>query len=160
VAGVDEQIERVRRLDSAVQVLRHGRFGLYGPLIRERFLAGLPGGVTPVGYRVLRFVEVSSPPPPTLSDVAAVLLVDRARAVRVVDRLVADGLVERVRDDVDQRVRRVALTGKARRHLGEAAARRAELLGAVLDGWPAEDLERLTGLLDRLNDSVVRHLPG
>lgn len=150
--------ERVRKLDAAVQVLRHGRFGLYGPLVRERFLGGLPGAVTPIGYRVLRFLEVSSPPPPTVSDVAAVLLVDRARAVRVVDRLVADGLVARVPDDVDRRVRRVALTDAARGHLAAAAARRAELLGAAMADWSDEDLERLTAYLDRLNDSVVRHM--
>lgn len=150
--------ERVRRLDAAVQILRHGRFGLYGPLVRERFLGGLHGAVTPVEYRVLRFVEVSSPPPPTVSDVAAVLLVDRARAVRVVDRLIADGLVTRVLDDVDRRVRRVALTDVARDRLAAAATRRSELLGAALADWSDEDLERLTAYLDRLNDSVVRHL--
>jgi DNA-binding MarR family transcriptional regulator len=150
--------ERVRRLDAAVQFLRHGRFGLYGPLIRDRFLDGLPGEVTPVEYRVLRFVEVSSPPPPTVSDVAAVLLVDRARAVRVVDRLVADGLVTRVPDDVDRRVRRVALTDAALDHLATAATRRSELLGAAVADWSDEDLERLTAYLDRLNDSVVRHI--
>jgi DNA-binding MarR family transcriptional regulator len=107
---------------------------------------------------VLRFVEVSSPPPPTVSDVAAVLLVDRARAVRVVDRLVADGLVTRVPDDVDRRVRRVALTDAALDHLATAATRRSELLGAAVADWSDEDLERLTAYLDRLNDSVVRHI--
>ena len=151
-------VERVRRLDAAVQFLRHGRFGLYGPLIRERFLGGLPGVVTPVGYRVLRFVEVSSPPPPTVSDVASVLLVDQARAVRIVDRLVADGLVTRVPDGLDRRVRRVTLTGTGRDHLAAAETRRLDLLGAALADWSDEDLERLTGYLDRLNDSVVRHL--
>jgi DNA-binding MarR family transcriptional regulator len=156
---VDEHAGQVSRLDSAVQVLRHGRFGLYGPLLRERFLGGLPDIVSPVGYRVLRFVEVSSPPPPTLSDIAALLLVDRARAVRVVDRLVEDGLVQRVADDVDRRVRRVALTEAARRHLAEATARRRRMLGAALSDWAPEDLEKLTAYLDRLNDSVVRHLP-
>jgi DNA-binding MarR family transcriptional regulator len=156
---MDENAELVSRLDSAVQVLRHGRFGLYGPLVRERFLHGLPGIVSPVGYRVLRFVEVSTPPPPTVSDIAALLLVDRARAVRVVDRLVRDGLVERVADDLDKRVRRVALTEAARLHLADAADRRRRMLGDALTGWAPEDLERFTGYLDRLNDSVVRHLP-
>lgn len=159
LACVDEQTELVRRLDSAMQVLRHGRYGLYGPLIRERLLGRLPEVVTPIGYRVLRFIEVTSPPPPTLSDVASVLLVDRARAVRVVDQLVAAGLVERVRDDVDRRVRRIGLTETARRHLAEAAGQRTGFLGRALADWPAEDLERLTALLDRLNDSVVRQLP-
>ncbi|GAA4634022.1 hypothetical protein GCM10023196_073920 [Actinoallomurus vinaceus] len=156
---MDERAELVRRLDSAVQVLRHGRFGLYGPVIRDRFLGGLPAAVTPTGYRVLRFIEVSSPPPPSVSDVAAALLVDRARAVRVVDRLAADGLVARVRDELDRRIRRVALTEDGRRHLRLAAARRSELLGEALSDWSGPDLEQLAAYLERLNDSVVRNLP-
>ncbi|GAB3987443.1 hypothetical protein GCM10029978_106270 [Actinoallomurus acanthiterrae] len=149
----------MRRLDSAVQVLRHGRFGLYGPVIRDRFLGGLPGDVTPTGYRVLRFIEVSSPPPPSVSDVAAVLLVDRARAVRVVDRLAEDGLVARVSDELDRRIRRVALTEDGHRHLRLAGARRAELLGETLSDWSGADLEHLAAYLERLNDSVACHLP-
>ncbi|WP_433180518.1 MarR family transcriptional regulator [Actinoallomurus sp. CA-150999] len=156
---MDERAELVRRLDSAVQVLRHGRFGLYGPVIRDRFLGGLPDDVSPTGYRVLRFIEVSSPPPPSVSDVAAMLLVDRARAVRVVDRLAADGLVARVRDDLDRRIRRVALTEDGHRHLRLAGARRAELLGEALSDWSGGDLEHLAAYLEQLNDSVVRHLP-
>ncbi|MGH3382530.1 MAG: hypothetical protein ACRDP6_48165 [Actinoallomurus sp.] len=63
-------------------------------------------------------------------------------------------------DEQIERVRRLDVAVQVLRHLAEAAARRAELLGAALAGWPAEDLERLIGYLDRLNDSVVRHLPG
>ncbi|MFI1093743.1 hypothetical protein [Streptomyces sp. NPDC020917] len=83
--------EAVRTLDAALRTLRHGRFGMYGPWVRERFLSGLPVTVTATGYRVLRFVEASTPPPPTVSDIADLLLTDRARAVRVVDGLAGVG---------------------------------------------------------------------
>ncbi|MEU6548801.1 MarR family transcriptional regulator [Streptomyces sp. NPDC046915] len=156
---MDERAESVQGLDHAMQELRHGRFGLYGPWVRERFLAGLPGSLSPTAYRVLRFIEASSPPPPSLSDIAALLLVDRARAARVVDRLVADRLVTRVRDEVDQRIRRVELTEAGRHHLGMASARRSQLLGEALADWSDEDLRSLTAGIRRLNDSVVRHLP-
>ncbi|MEV6172589.1 MarR family transcriptional regulator [Streptomyces sp. NPDC051954] len=149
----------VRGLDHAMQELRHGRYGFYGPLVRERFLDRLPGSVSPTAYRVLRFVEAGSPPPPQLSDIAALLLVDRARATRVVDQLVEDGLVVRVRDEVDQRIRRVALTDAGRRHLAMASARRSHLLGEALADWSDEDLRTLAACLTRLNDSVARHLP-
>lgn len=138
--------------------LRHSRFGLYGPLVRERFLNALPKDVTPTGYRVLRFIEASSPPPPSLSDVAALLLVDRPRAVRVVDQLTASGLVTRSRDAVDQRIRRIQLTDAGRHHLDMAAARRTRLLGAALSEWSDEDIEQLTAYLIELNDSVVGQL--
>ncbi|MCG0287319.1 MarR family winged helix-turn-helix transcriptional regulator [Streptomyces sp. PSAA01] len=115
--------------------------------------------VTPTGYRVLRFVEASSPPGPAVSDIAALLLTDRARAVRVVDRLTVAGLVTRVRDTVDRRVRRVELTDAGRRHIEPAAARRTRLLGEAVADWPEGDLARLTEFLERLNASVARHLP-
>ncbi|MFE4252603.1 MarR family winged helix-turn-helix transcriptional regulator [Streptomyces sp. NPDC056910] len=150
----------VHNLDAAMRQLRHGRFGVYGPFVRERVLDGLFGEeITPTAYRVLRFVEASTPPAPTLSDIAALLLTDRARAVRVVDRLSADGLVTRVHDTVDRRVRRVALTDTARGHLALATARRSRLLGEAVSDWPDEDVELLASLLIRLNDSVARHLP-
>jgi len=155
---VDERANTVRGLDSALQELRHGRYGLYGPLVRERFLDGLPGRVTATGYRVLRFIEASSPPPPALSDIATLLLTDRARAVRVVDGLAADDLVVRVQDPVDRRIRRVRLSEAGRRHLAQAAAHRLGLLAAALSDWSDEDLEGLTAYVDRLNDTVVRRL--
>ncbi|WP_344592602.1 MarR family winged helix-turn-helix transcriptional regulator [Streptomyces violaceusniger] len=156
---MSDRDEELRGLDAVLRELRHARYGLYGPLVRERFLGGLPEGVTPTGYRVLRFVEASTPPPPTVSDIAALLLSDRARAVRVVDRLAAAGLVTRVRDTVDRRIRRVALTDTGRRHVALAAARRTRLLGEAIADWPDEDLARLTDYLERLNASVARHLP-
>ncbi|WPB95332.1 MarR family winged helix-turn-helix transcriptional regulator [Streptomyces malaysiensis] len=157
---MNDRDEELRGLDAVLRELRHARYGLYGPLVRERFLDGLPAEVTPTGYRVLRFVEASSPPPPTVSDIAALLLSDRARAVRVVDRLTAAGLVTRVRDTVDRRIRRVDLTDAGRRHIALAAARRTRLLGEATADWPDEDLARLTDFLERLNASVARHLPG
>ncbi|MER8156677.1 MarR family winged helix-turn-helix transcriptional regulator [Streptomyces sp. NPDC094472] len=107
---MNDRDEELRGLDAVLREPRHSRSGLYGPLVRERFLGGLPADVTPTGYRVVCFVEASSPPGPAGSDIAALLLSDRARAVRVVDRLTAAGLVTRVRDTVDRRLRRVELT--------------------------------------------------
>lgn len=150
--------DAVRTLDAALRTLRHGRFGMYGPWVRERFLAGLPTTVTATGYRVLRFVEASTPPPPTVSDIADLLLTDRARAVRVVDGLAEDGLVTRVHDTVDRRVRRVALTGGGRSLLDAATAARTRRLAAAVAGWPAQDLTDLAALLTRLNDSVLREV--
>lgn len=156
---MNDRDEELRGLDAVLRELRHARFGLYGPLVRERFLGGLPGDVTPTGYRVLRFVEASSPPGPAVSDIAALLLTDRARAVRVVDRLTAAGLVTRVRDTVDRRIRRVELTDAGRHRVALAAERRTRLLGEAVADWPDEDLVRLTEFLERLNASVARHLP-
>ncbi|MGW3956324.1 MarR family winged helix-turn-helix transcriptional regulator [Streptomyces sp. NPDC004752] len=154
---MNDRADAVRGLDCALRELRHGRLGLYGPVLRERFLSGLSGEVTATGYRVLRFVEASSPPPPTLSDIADLLLTDRARAVRVVDRLVEQDLVHRVRDAVDRRTRRVELTDTGRHFLAQATAHRSRLLAAALLDWSDEDLERLSHYIGRLNETVARH---
>ncbi len=84
---------------------------------------------------------------------AALLLSDRARAVRVVDRPAAAGLVTRVRDTVERRIRRVALTGTGRRHVALAAARRTRLLGeaiAKLAGRGPRPADGLPGAAQRL----------
>lgn len=155
-----ERAETVRGLDAVLRHLRHDRYGLYGTLVRERFLTGLAREVTPTAYRVLRFIEASTPPPPSVTDIADLLMTDRPRAVRVVDQLTDAGLVARERDAVDHRIRRVSLTDSGRQLLAEATARRVQLLEEALAGWPDEDLAHLTRLLGRLNDCAVRHVCG
>lgn len=156
---MDAQPDGVDRLDDALLILRHGQFGLYGPVVRETFFSGLPHGVSPTEYRVLRFIEASTPPPPTMSDIAALLLVDRARAARVVDKLAGRGLARRTPDALDRRTRRVELTTSARDHLAAATARRRQLLGQALADWSSHDLQTLATILERLNDAIARHAP-
>ena len=72
---------------------------------------------------------------------------------RMLDQLEARGLIARRRSDTDRRVVHLTLTDA-----GRAAAERlipsiARMWEAVLAGFPAEDLELLTALLQRL---VVR----
>ncbi|MFD5124089.1 MarR family winged helix-turn-helix transcriptional regulator [Streptomyces sp. NPDC058385] len=156
---MNERTDLIQELDAALRQMRHGRFGLYGPWIRERFLAGLEGDISPTAYRVLRFVEASSPPPPTMSDIAALLLVDRARAARIIDQLAADDLVTRIQDSVDQRLRRVEITEAGHQFLTTAASLRSRFLATTTADWPDTDMELLIALLGRLNESVTQHLP-
>lgn len=53
-----------------------------------------------------------------LSDLSEYLLIDKSSTTRLVDRLSALGLVERIADASDRRVQRIVLTRQGREHLG------------------------------------------
>lgn len=81
--------------------------------------------------------------PPSVSDLAAHLLVRHHSAVELVDRAVDAGLVRRVHDAGDQRVVHVALTAKGEHRL---------------DALTAAHLEELSRIGSRLG-ALWRHLP-
>jgi DNA-binding MarR family transcriptional regulator len=63
--------------------------------------------------------------------------------------------VERVTDPVDGRAQLVRVTGAGRLLLGELRQRASERLAQRLAGWSDEDLDALTALLRRLEESVA-----
>ncbi|MET1155662.1 MarR family transcriptional regulator [Arthrobacter sp.] len=66
----------------------------------------------------------------------------------LVDRLDRSGHVNRTRSDTDRRKVYLELTDKARATGGAMFAPLARNIGQVLDGYPAEDRQRLAGFLD------------
>jgi len=154
-AGAAEHLER------ALATLRHSRYGYYGAALRDQLLHALPdevGEVSRLHYRVLRFVEADTAGTATVSHVAEVLLCDRARASRVVRRLVDAGLLELRTPPHDARQRRLRLAPAGRRLLAEAAAARHAHLLAVLREWDEQDVGTLARLLERLGEDAGRHL--
>jgi DNA-binding MarR family transcriptional regulator len=86
-----------------------------------------------------------------MSDLADRLLLSRSGATRLVDRLVADGLVERVMCESDRRGQWASLTDAGYRRLRDASP--THLRGIArhfLDRFDANELARLGTLLDRL----------
>ena len=84
-----------------------------------------------------------------MSELADRLLLSRSGVTRLVDRLVADGLVERVMCDDDHRGQWAALTDAGLRRLREAAP--IHLRGVAthfLDRLSADELARLERMLD------------
>ncbi|WP_298816792.1 MarR family winged helix-turn-helix transcriptional regulator [Chloroflexus sp.] len=81
-----------------------------------------------------------------LSDLSEHLLIDKSSTTRLIDRLTALGLVERVADPSDRRVQRIMLTPQGRAHLNTVQAAHNESLArrwAVLDNAERELLTRL-----------------
>jgi len=74
-----------------------------------------------------------------------------ATASRTVDALVATGLVERLEDADDRRAVRIAVTPEGRRLIDRRRAELAKALERGLRDLPADDRDRLVGLLERLN---------
>lgn len=144
----------LRQLDTAVEELRHATYGLFGPHLRVRFLERLGWEWSPVHYRVLRVVEGTDPLRPTVGDVGAALMVDKARASRLVGQLREAGLVSHAMGRLDRRRREVELTSAGRQVLSEARQIRLEFVGEALHDWDAADVEALAALIGRFNASI------
>lgn len=114
--------------DADYTALLHFRTGL------RRFLhwsavQAKDAGLTPSQHQLLLAVRGhDGDGDPTIGDVAGQLLLRHHSAVELVDRAVAGGLVERLRDDDDQRVVHLRLTTEGARALASLTAQhRAEL---------------------------------
>jgi DNA-binding MarR family transcriptional regulator len=99
-------------------------------------------GLTPAQHQLLLAVRGHGTSP-SIRDVADHLLLRHHSAVELVDRAVAGGLLERLADDADQRVVRLALT--------TTGAAKVEALAAA-------HLEELSRLRNRI-DTLWNHLP-
>ena len=71
------------------------------------------------------------------------LRLSHSRAVRVVDRLEADGLARRRPDPADRRVARIELTAAGRRAADRVVSARASALDDVLSGLTADERRAL-----------------
>jgi DNA-binding MarR family transcriptional regulator len=75
----------------------------------------------------------------------------------IVDRLIADGLVARVRNTSDRRVVEVTLTPEGERRLAQVTAARYEQTNHALSGFSDSDLATLEQLLGQFLEAVQHH---
>jgi DNA-binding MarR family transcriptional regulator len=85
-----------------------------------------------------------------MSDLAASLHVDPSTVTRTLQRMELNGLATRAGTPDDGRVVTVHLTDEGRRVHAAVAARRSEMLQAVLGTFAPDELDQLASLLDRL----------
>jgi DNA-binding MarR family transcriptional regulator len=74
---------------------------------------------------------------------------------RMVDRMIAAGLVQRVPCPTDRRVHFAGLTGQGRAKLDEAAKVHAANLRQAFAGFSADDLRRFDDFLDQLRTARI-----
>jgi DNA-binding MarR family transcriptional regulator len=92
---------------------------------------------------------------PSIDRLRQVLGLTSSGTVRLVDRLVAAGLVERV-SGVDGRATHVTLTAPGRRAARRVSAARAGVLSGALAALSAAEQRTLTGLVSRLLVGLMR----
>ena len=90
----------------------------------------------------------------TMSSLAGRLRVNRSTATRAVDRLVADGLVERFASPDDGRVVLVLITAEGRRRHAAIDKRRSRAMRQILSEFSQEERTQLADLLERLVSSI------
>ena len=106
----------------------------------------LPGG--PRGYQVLRSAAAEAPS--TQLTIAQQLGVDRTVMTYLLDDLEREGLIERLADPNDRRVRRIAATPKGRARLAELSERLSEAERQALAGLGEEEQVTLRTMVNRL----------
>lgn len=112
-----------------------------------------PAGLSPAVATALGTIWREGPITP--SRLAAVERVTPPTVTRLVDKLEARGLVERIADPSDGRVCRVAVTDAGAAEIESIRARRTEWLTQRLGELPAADVRRLRAVTE-----VLEHLVG
>lgn len=85
----------------------------------------------------------------TVSELAQMMMVAPPTASRMIDNLCSRGLLERHKDEADQRVTRVGLTAAGERILDEIGERQVSLFLEMFRGEDERELKALVRLLDR-----------
>lgn len=91
--------------------------------------------------------------------ISEILEMSEASAGRLVDRLCADGLLERREREDDRRARAVYLTPAAEPLLSRGSELARENFDRLFKGLDKSDLEGLQGSLNVIYDNVARHSP-
>jgi DNA-binding MarR family transcriptional regulator len=140
--------EHVRQL--GLEVIRLNRSG---HSMRAALLAGGAEGVESAAYALL--VPLVKDGPQRTSDLAAAACVDPSTVSRQVAELVGHGLVERQADPGDGRATLLVATEEGHLAFTALQRRREQAFELLVGDWPAADVEALTTLLHRLNESFV-----
>lgn len=104
---------------------------------------------------IAALATVGSHGPITLGDLAAREQVAPPTITKVVEKLMANGLVTRSADTSDRRISRVAITAKGARQLQTYRTRRTEWLADRLRGLDTDERERLAAAVDVLEKLIA-----
>lgn len=94
-----------------------------------------------------------------MSEVSGVLKVSNGNVTGIVDRLVAEGVVERVPVEGDRRATLVRLTPQGRNDFEDLAEEHEIWVNALMSGLNAGEIDAAAGLLDRLTAGMNERGP-
>ena len=107
--------------------------------------------ITPQQFNILRILRGSFPAPLSTLQIRERMLEKMSDTSRIVDRLIAKGLVKKVTCKNDRRLVDVIITDKCKKMLERLDARQDEIDG-VLGNLSEKDANILSDLLDKLRD--------
>lgn len=143
MSGADPRQDAVRGLEGAFSELLVG--------VRRVFAeaaATVAPGMLPGTFKVLSVIERHGST--TVSGLAERLDADKGQVSRSVSELEDLGLVSRVADESDGRIKLITVTPEGQARLAAARARYEGLLTEVVADWPVDDIERVSLLLRAL----------
>ena len=117
----------------------------------------LPIGVSPPQVLALAAIKLSSEPM-TPGRLAALLAQETQSLTGLVDRMEAQGLVQRIRDLPDRRTIRLALTVAGEAKLAEVLPRNEQIAEQVFAGLHARRLAELTRILEEMRSMVLQRV--
>ncbi|HEX7844569.1 MAG TPA: MarR family transcriptional regulator [Chitinophagaceae bacterium] len=107
--------------------------------------------ITPQQFNILRILRGSFPKPLSTLQIRERMLEKMSDTSRIVDRLIAKGLVKKVVCKSDRRLVDVIITDKGQKLLEKLDARQQEMDG-VLQNLSEKEAEMLSNLLDKARD--------
>jgi MarR family transcriptional regulator, negative regulator of the multidrug operon emrRAB len=125
----------------------------------DRVRTRVDGSLGRTGAHSAALVHLDAYPGDSVQALADVLSVSQPAAVKVVNRLAGDGLVER-REGADGRTRALHLTAAGRDAAARVLADRAAQLEDVLHVLGDDERERLEPLLEKLVAALAGDRPG
>jgi DNA-binding MarR family transcriptional regulator len=137
------------RADSAADAMQRQLWRLLRGLERidQEFLSRY-GVTSSQGEALLAFSEGSRA---SMNELSRSLGLANSTMTRMVENLVARGLVRRMEDDQDRRIVRVALTSEGRALQGSLKEARREIQRLIMTGLRAEDRIMVLKALEKLN---------
>jgi DNA-binding MarR family transcriptional regulator len=124
----------------------------------DRFRSAVEGSLGRGGAHSGALVHVDAHPGDSIQGLARVLGVSQPAAVKIADRLAADGLMER-RPGADRRTLALHLTAEGRAAAGDVLLRRAGELTALLSVLEPDERETLEPLLAKLVAALADDRP-
>ena len=108
--------------------------------------------ITPQQFNILRILRGSFPSPLSTLQIRERMLEKMSDTSRIVDRLIAKGLVKKLTCKLDRRLVDVIITDKGKKLLEKLDARQEEM-DSVLNNLTEKEAETLSDLLDKIRNN-------
>jgi DNA-binding MarR family transcriptional regulator len=121
--------------------------------ITKTMLAEVDVDITPHHFEIVRLLEEEGTLHP--SEIGDRLQIAKAQMTKLIDRLVALGIVERKINTTDRRTYNIALTLRAREMLEQHKQKTVDAVREIMSSLSDEEIEDLSASLRRLRDVLL-----